>query len=308
MAAISRISSRIPPIDHSVLVPSWELTLRAERKANATIEQYTTAVRLYFRWCATNAEPLAVDRTLVKRFIADLMEAGKAPSTAGLRLQALRQFSRWLTEEGEQAEDPLLGLKPPKVDVAVVQSLTEDELRALLKACAGRTFRDRRDEAAVRLLAETGMRSGELLGLTVDDVDLVKGLVLIRHAKNHHGRMVSVGPQTAAAVDRYLRVRRQHRLANTSTLWLGDNSRGTISYHGLRDAILRRAETAGLRHFHLHKLRHTFASRWLDSGGSEGGLMATAGWRRREMLDRYVAATAAERAADEARRLNLGDL
>jgi hypothetical protein len=55
-------------------------------------------------------------------------------------------------------------------------------------------------------------------------------------------------------------------------------------------------------------LRHTACHRWLAAGGSEGGLMAVAGWARRDMLDRYAAATASERAAAEAKGLDLGDL
>ncbi len=47
---------------------------------------------------------------------------------------------------------------------------------------------------------------------------------------------------------------------------------------------------------------------WLAAGGSESGLMAIAGWTRSDMLVRYTRAGASERAADEARRLNLGDL
>jgi integrase len=69
-----------------------------------------------------------------------------------------------------------------------------------------------------------------------------------------------------------------------------------------------RAKQAGVEGFYLHRMRHTAATRWLAAGGSEGGLMAVAGWSNRQMLDRYVAATASERAADEARKLNLGDL
>ena len=69
-----------------------------------------------------------------------------------------------------------------------------------------------------------------------------------------------------------------------------------------------RAALAGIDDFHPHLLRHTAATRWLAAGGSEGGLMAIAGWRQRQMLDRYTAATASERAADEAKRLRLGDL
>ena len=53
---------------------------------------------------------------------------------------------------------------------------------------------------------------------------------------------------------------------------------------------------------------HTAAHRWLAAGGSESGLMAIAGWTRSDMLVRYTRARASERAATEARRLNLGDL
>jgi integrase len=204
--------------------------------------------------------------------------------------------------------DPLIGLKPPKVDVKIVDALTADDLQALFRACAGREFRDLRDVAVCRLLAETGLRAGELLRLTLDDVDVRRGIAIIRKSKTGRPRVVPFGPQTGQALDRYMRVRRSHRLANTPALWLGDNSRGTIAYHGLRDAILRRAELAGLRGFHLHRLRHTAATRWLAAGGSENGAMTVMGWRTRQMLDRYTAAAASDRAAQEARKLNLGDL
>ncbi len=65
---------------------------------------------------------------------------------------------------------------------------------------------------------------------------------------------------------------------------------------------------AGIVGFRPHRLRHTAAHRWLAAGGSEGGLMAVAGWTRPDMLLRYTKAQASSRAADEARRLNLGDV
>jgi integrase len=67
-------------------------------------------------------------------------------------------------------------------------------------------------------------------------------------------------------------------------------------------------ELADIKDFHLHLLRHTAASRWLAAGGSESGLMAMAGWSTRDMIDRYTKSTAAERAAAEARGLNLREL
>ncbi|ODR06975.1 hypothetical protein BHQ15_12490 [Mycolicibacillus koreensis] len=236
-----------------------------------------------------------------------MLEAGAEPATARARQLGLRRFSTWLAEEDEIDHDPLLGLKAPKLDSKVTPSLAEDELKALIAACAGKEFRDRRDTAIVRLMAETGMRAGELCSMATPDIHLERGTVTVRRGKGGKGRVVPIGPQTATALDRYARARRTHRLADTEAFWLGDRGKG-LSYYGLHAALKRRAEAAGLTGFHPHLLRHTAAARWLAAGGSEGGLMAVAGWSTRDMIDRYTKATAAERAANEARGLNLGEL
>jgi len=294
-------------LDLAALLGSWELALRAERKSPQTLKSYGDGVRGFLRWCETNGHAPALNRDLAKGFVADLLDAGAEPATARARQLALRRFSAWLTEEGESDTDPLLGLKAPKLDAKITASLTEAELVRLIKACAGKEFRDRRDEAIVRLMAETGMRAGEVCGLTVADVDLTRGLVTVRRGKGGKGRVAPFGPQTARAIDRYLRARRTHRLADTAALWLGDRGK-SLEYYGLHAALKYRAERAGLSNFHPHLLRHTAASRWLAAGGSEGGLMAVAGWSTRDMIDRYTRATASERAAAEARNLRLGEL
>ena len=296
-----------PALDLAALLPSWELALRTERKSPQTIKSYGDGARGFLRWCETNGHSPALDRELVKGYVADLLDGGAEPATARARQLGVRRFSAWLEEEGEIDTDPLLGLKAPKLDTKVTESLTEDELRRLIKACAGKEFRDRRDDAIIRLMAETGMRAGEVTGLTVADVDLNRGLVTVRRGKGGKGRIAPFGDQTARAIDRYLRARRTHRLADTDALWLGDRGK-SLEYYGLHAALKYRAELAGLTKFHPHLLRHTAASRWLAAGGSEGGLMTVAGWSTRDMIDRYTRATAAERAATEARGLNLGDL
>lgn len=302
------VARRKPPaLDLAALLPSWELALRAERKSPQTIKSYGDGVRAFLRWCENNHHSPALDRDLVKGFVADLLDAGAEPATARARQLGVRRFSAWLEEEGEIDTDPLLGLKAPKLDAKVTESLTEDELRRLIKACAGKEFRDRRDEAIIRLMAETGMRAGEVTGLTVPDVDLNRGIVTVRRGKGGKGRIAPFGDQTARAIDRYLRARRTHRLADTDALWLGDRGKN-LEYYGLHSALKYRAQLAELPNFHPHLLRHTAASRWLAAGGSEGGLMAVAGWSTRDMIDRYTRATAAERAAAEARGLNLGDV
>ena len=220
---------------------------------------------------------------------------------------ALRRFAAWLHAEGELDDNPLIGLKPPQLDVKVVEPLTDEELKKLIKTCAGRTMRDRRDEAIVRLMAETGMRAGELIAMRTSDIGLTRGIAIVRRGKGGKGRIVPFSPQTATAIDRYMRARRTHRLADTSTLWLGQRGM-TFSYKGLARSLEMRAQDAGLTGFHPHLLRHTAATRWLAAGGSEGGLLSIAGWKRRDMLDRYTSATASDRAAAEARTLNLGDM
>jgi len=298
-----------PPatVDLAALLPSWELALRAERKSPQTVKTYGDGVRQYLAWCAHEPVPADLSRASVVGFVAALLDGGAAAATARARQLAVRRFAAWLLEEGETDTDPLLGIKAPQLDTAVVEPLTEAELRALLDACRGAAMRDRRDEALVRLMAETGARAGEVVALARADVDLAAGTAVVRRGKGGRGRVVPFGPQTARALDRYLRTRRTHRLAATPALWLGDRGKA-FSYDALHKTLRHRAAVAGLDGFHPHLLRHTAAHRWLAAGGSEGGLMAVAGWTRPDMLLRYTRAQASARAADEARALNLGEL
>lgn len=280
--------------------------MRAERKSPQTVKTYGTGVRQYLAWCATTERPAVIDRPTVQGFTAHLLAEGREAATVRSRQLAVRRFSEWLVNEGELETDPLLGIKAPKLDAKVVEPLTDDQLRALLKACQGADLRDRRDEAMIRFMVETGARAGEVVALAVSDVDLTHGTAVVRRGKGGKGRVVPFGPQTARAVDRYKRKRAAHRLAGTPALWLGDRGKG-FTYDALYKALQLRANLAGLSGFHPHQLRHTAAHRWLAAGGSEGGLMAVAGWTRPDMLTRYTKARASERAAAEARALNLGD-
>lgn len=293
--------------DIELLLGSWELSLRAERKSPQTLKAYGDGVRTYLKWTAANDLEPDLGRAQVRAFTDSLLAGGAAAATARSRQLAVRRFSAWLAEEGEIETDHLVGLKPPKLDQQVIEPLTDDELKALIKACAGTELRDRRDEAIVRFMAETGTRAGEVAVLQVSDLNLAQSTVIVRRGKGGKGRSVPVGPQVAQAIDRYVRARRKHRLAESDDLWLGDRGK-KFSYDALHKTLRMRADKAGIERFHPHLLRHTAAHRWLAAGGSEGGLMAVAGWTRPDMLMRYTKAQAEARAADEAKRLNLGDL
>ena len=296
-----------------LLAESWQLALRAERKSPQTLKAYSDGVRFYLAWCADrDVDPLT--RASLNLWVAGLLDGGAAASTARSRQLAVRRFAAWLAEEGEIPADPFLGVKSPKLDERVIEPLTDDDLRALLKACVPPkgaepkvALRHRRDEAIVRIMLETGLRAGEVVGLEVGDVDLAQGSLIVRRGKGGKGRSVPIGPEASLALDRYLRLRRSHRLAAGSDLWLGDRGK-RFSYDALHKTLRERATAAGIIGFHPHRLRHTAAHRWLAAGGSESGLMAVAGWTRPDMLMRYTKAQASARAAEEARKLNLGEL
>ena len=120
---------------------------------------------------------------------------------ARIRQQAVRRFAAWLTAGGELHADPFPGVKAPRVEPPLVEPLTDAELRALIRTCAvpdadlpvGKALHHRRDEAIIRLMFETAIRSGELINLQLADVDLVARLVTI-----HRGKEAEAGSSQSA--------------------------------------------------------------------------------------------------------------
>lgn len=108
---------------------------------------------------------------------------------------AVRRYTAWLAEEDEIDADPFLCVKAPKLDVRVVEPLSGEQLRALLKACAGPDFRDRRDEAIVRIMIETGPRAGQMVSMCIQDLDLAGGRAVVVRRKCGKGRVIPFSPQ-----------------------------------------------------------------------------------------------------------------
>ena len=199
------------------LMGEWRLALAAERKSPKTIALYLDAVGRYLAWTETRGLP-PMRRTTLQTWITDMLGAGRSPSTARIRQQAVRRYAAWLFAVGHLDHAPFQGMTSPKLDQPVVDPLTVAQVRALLQTCdplaaddsvAARPLRNIRDEAIIRLMAETGIRLSEVIALTSGDLDLDAGLVTIRCGKGGRGRVIPVGPATAAAIRSYLAVRKQ---------------------------------------------------------------------------------------------------
>src|SRR5262249_39846282 len=156
------------------------------------------------------------------------------PATALNRYKSLVQWFRWLLDEREIEESPMARMHPPAVPEDPPPVLREQALRRLLKACEGRTFQARRDSALIRMLVDTGMRRSELLGLTLETIDLDLGLAIV-HGKGNRIRGCAFGRKTARELDRYLRARAQHKHAALPALWLAQ--KGTLKATGLGDIL-----------------------------------------------------------------------
>jgi len=292
----------------SELLDSFELHLRAKNRAPKTIVSYRLAVDQLVSYLDDDGRataPELITKGDIEAFLAHFL-ATRASATARQRYASLSQFFKWAAAEGEIGADPMEKISPPQVIEQPVPVLTVDQLRALIKACEGNGFEGRRDEAIIRLFADTGMRLGEMTGLRTENIDLQLSVAVVM-GKGSRLRTVPFGDRTAAALDRYRRQRIRHADSGLEAWWLG--AKGPLTESGIHQILKRRARDAGIASLHPHVFRHSFAHQWLSAGGNEGDLQRIAGWSSPQMLQRYGRSAADQRARENYRKNPLwGDL
>jgi site-specific recombinase XerD len=186
--------------------------------------------------------------------------------------------------------------------------LTSEQLKAIFATTrADKSFFGVRDYALLLVLADTGMRVGELVGTTLDDIDFDAGTIGVL-GKGRRRRTVAFGARTGKAVLAYLRARaRQKGAQGVAAVWVG--VRGPLREAAVWKIVRDRSAGAGVLGVHPHLFRHTMAHRFRLKGGQEGDLASLGGWRSQKMLARYGASAASERAIEAHQRVDhLGDV
>jgi len=290
------------------LLPSWERSLRARNLAPRTIASYVEAATRFDDWLARErAAPVPlgeIRHSDVTDWLGGVLDRNSSSFAATL-YRRLRIFFEWCVEEEELDVSPMRRVKPPRIIEKPIPVLSDDSVRALLDACSGRGFEQRRDMAIIRTFVDTGVRAAEMAGLQVTDIDFDYSVITVL-GKGRRLRSVPFGMRTSQALDRYLRARRRHRWAELDDLWIG--AKGKLTASGVKQMLERRTKTAGIVHVHPHMFRHLAAHQWLDQGGQEGDLERLMGWAKGSGMTRRYGATAADqRARDAHRRIRPAD-
>lgn len=292
-----------------LLIDGFELSLHATNKSAKTVIAYIGACELFAAFLRDQGMPREVahiKREHVEAFIVSLLERWK-PATANNRYRGLQAFFKWCIEEGEITESPMRNMKPPAVPVDPPDVLSIEDLKRILDGCRGEGYENIRDMALLRIFMTTGGRLSEIANLQLSDVVITRTEQYLEVlGKGRKRRRLPLDNRTSRALNRYLRERRKRKAAQGSdALWIGNQ--GGMTDSGIARVVRRRSEAAGVGRIHPHRFRHTFSHHFLAGGGQEHDLMSLNGWTSPQMVARYGAALASQRAHEAHKRVGLGD-
>lgn len=205
-----------------------------------------------------------VDYLTLRKYLAVLKEKGLGLRSVSRRLSALRSFFRFLSREGYIKTNPILMLSSPKLDKHLPSFMTEEEVYKLIESAFAKNEKDLlglRDRAVLEVFYSSGLRISELVGLNLEDVDFISGIVKIR-GKGKKERIVPIGEAALTAVRKYLKRRKKQ----ADAVFLNKNSR-RITTRGIRDVVVKYLHVAGIKPgVSAHTFRHSFATHLLNRG------------------------------------------
>jgi integrase/recombinase XerC len=252
------------------LLAAYVRWLQAERNLSPyTLRNYKSDLRAFFLYLKDRdgSAVTAVDRLVLRRYLAELRAQGRATASIVRKVSAIRSFYRFLVRDGRVAQDPLLGVRGPKKGRRLPSFLTSSQLLSILGAVHGNEPKDLRDRAIVELFYAAGLRLSELVGLDTRDASINERQVRVL-GKGNKERIALMGRSAATALECYLKDGRPAlvRGAQERALFLNKQG-GRLSARAVQLLLRRYALKAGLdERVFPHLLRHTFATHMLDGG------------------------------------------
>lgn len=254
----------------------------------------TKLIQTYLVWLRTDYKPRRLSGN----------QAALSSKTIHNFYISLCAFFTWACREFN-LPNPIKAVPAPKFEQAPVEPFTKDEVELLLKACefsvevrpsdrhkyVMRRPADKRDQAIILTLLDTGLRASELSALKVGDIDLKSGKVNVKHgrlggAKGGKGRTVYIGKVARRAIWRYL-AEREDGEETDAPLFVVKFDR-PMNKNALRLIMARLGKKAGVKNCHPHRFRHTFAITYLRSGGDLFTLQSLLGHSTLDMVQHYA--------------------
>lgn len=233
-----------------------------------TVAAYVGDVTDFAEWCERSkvVQPTEVQRTTIRRYLAFLTTRGFARRTIARKVASIRRYYRWVRVNNESASDPTLGVSVPAGDGRLPRVLDATELSGLLDEPGDDEpdWRRIRDDAILEVLYGSGMRVGELCGLTVSSLELARQAATV-WGKGAKERRVPLSEHAVRCLQRWLSVRSDvvPPLASNvgDTLFINERAK-PITPRDVRRIVDRRSPVPT----HPHALRHSFATHLLDGG------------------------------------------
>jgi len=217
-----------------------------------------------FRDHAVGLDLEKIDYLFLRKYLAILKEKNLSSRTIGRKLSALRSFFRFLAREGYLKSNPIRILSSPKAQKHLPLFMTEEEVGLLIESAQAKNDTDERglrDRAILETFYSTGLRISELVGLSVQDVDFISGVVKVM-GKGRKERIAPIGERALKTLRQYLGKRKKE----SEALFLNKSGR-RLSSRGVRGIVDKYIRLMGMKQgMSPHTLRHSFATHLLNRG------------------------------------------
>lgn len=235
-----------------------------------TVMAYLGDVRDFAVWAERGGvrAPVAVDRLLLRRYVAFLTTRRYARRSVARKVASLRRYFRWQHRCGIVPADPSASLRAPSGEGRLPRVLTTDEVTGLLDGPASDdepVWRRRRDDAVLEVLYGSGVRVSELCGLDVNDLRLasqaLEGTAVV-WGKGSKQRSVPLSAVAVETLRSWIDIRHEVVPVETGAALFANERGHRLTPRDVRRIVDRRAVSPT----HPHAVRHTFATHLLDGG------------------------------------------